>query len=308
MPSVPTSRATRVTSRGECIELIHHRVDGVLQFENFAARFHGDFAGQVAARHGGGDIGDVADLRRQIARHRVDAFGQFLPDAADAAHIRLAAQLSFCAHLAGDASYFAAERIELVHHRVDGVLQLQHLAAHIHGDLLGKIAAGHRGGDVRNVAHLCGEITGHRVDALSEISPHAAHSAHIRLAAEFALGPDLSGNAGHFSGERVQLVHHDVDGVLQFLKFAARIDSDLRRQIAVRNRRGDFGNVANLIREVRRHEVHALGEFAPDPAPPFTSAWPPSLPSVPTSRAMRVTSRANELNWSTIVLMVLFSS
>ena len=44
------------------------------------------------------------------------------------------------------------------------------------------------------------------------------------------------------------------------------------------------------------------------PATPCTSAWPPSLPSVPTSRATRVTSEANERSWSTIVLMVFFSS
>ena len=44
------------------------------------------------------------------------------------------------------------------------------------------------------------------------------------------------------------------------------------------------------------------------PATPCTSAWPPSLPSVPTSRATRVTSAANERSWSTIVLMVFFSS
>ena len=44
------------------------------------------------------------------------------------------------------------------------------------------------------------------------------------------------------------------------------------------------------------------------PATSGTSAWPPSLPSVPTSRATRVTSDANELSWSTIVLMVFFSS
>ena len=44
------------------------------------------------------------------------------------------------------------------------------------------------------------------------------------------------------------------------------------------------------------------------PATPFTSAWPPSLPSVPTSRATRVTSPAKALSWSTIVLMVSFSS
>ena len=44
------------------------------------------------------------------------------------------------------------------------------------------------------------------------------------------------------------------------------------------------------------------------PATPGTSAWPPSFPSVPTSRATRVTSAAKERSWSTIVLIVFFSS
>ncbi len=44
------------------------------------------------------------------------------------------------------------------------------------------------------------------------------------------------------------------------------------------------------------------------PATPFTCAWPPSFPSVPTSRATRVTSDANEPSWSTIVLIVSFSA
>jgi hypothetical protein len=44
------------------------------------------------------------------------------------------------------------------------------------------------------------------------------------------------------------------------------------------------------------------------PATPGTAAWPPSLPSVPTSRATRVTSEEKLLSWSTIVLMVSFSS
>jgi hypothetical protein len=44
------------------------------------------------------------------------------------------------------------------------------------------------------------------------------------------------------------------------------------------------------------------------PATPGTSAWPPSRPSVPTSRATRVTSEANDRSWSTIVLMVFLSS
>ncbi len=44
------------------------------------------------------------------------------------------------------------------------------------------------------------------------------------------------------------------------------------------------------------------------PETPSTLAWPPSLPSVPTSRATRVTSEAKERNWSTMVLIVSFNS
>ena len=43
------------------------------------------------------------------------------------------------------------------------------------------------------------------------------------------------------------------------------------------------------------------------PATPGTIAWPPSLPSVPTSRATRVTSEAKERSWSTMVLMASFN-
>ena len=38
----------------------------------------------------------------------------------------------------------------------------------------------------------------------------------------------------------------------------------------------------------------SVRSFQTPPDTPFTSAWPPSLPSVPTSLATRVTSPANE--------------
>ncbi len=44
------------------------------------------------------------------------------------------------------------------------------------------------------------------------------------------------------------------------------------------------------------------------PATPGTLACPPSRPSVPTSRATRVTSSAKLRSWSTIVFTVDFSS
>ena len=43
------------------------------------------------------------------------------------------------------------------------------------------------------------------------------------------------------------------------------------------------------------------------PAAPGTTACPPRRPSVPTSRTTRVTSEANERNWSTIVLVASFN-
>ena len=50
LPSVPTSRATRVTSEAKRGELVHHRVDGVLEVEDLALDVDGDLAGEVAAR------------------------------------------------------------------------------------------------------------------------------------------------------------------------------------------------------------------------------------------------------------------
>ena len=44
------------------------------------------------------------------------------------------------------------------------------------------------------------------------------------------------------------------------------------------------------------------------PSTPSTRACPPSFPSVPTSRATRVTSDANAFSWSTIVLIVFLSA
>ena len=125
---------------GEGVELVDHGVDGRLQLEDFALHVDGDLLRQVAARHGGGHLGDVADLAGQVLGHRVHVVGQVLPGAGDAAHLRLAAELAFGADLARDARHFRGEGVELVHHRVDGVLQLEDFAAHVDGDLLRQVA------------------------------------------------------------------------------------------------------------------------------------------------------------------------
>ena len=61
----------------------------------------------------------------------------------------------------------------------------------------------------------------------------------------------------------------------------------LSGQVAVGHRRRDLGDVAHLAGEVGGHEVDVVGEVLPRAGDAGTAAWPPSLPSVPTSRATR---------------------
>src|SRR5207244_1309012 len=151
---------------GERVQLVHHGVDGVLEFEDFPFNIHRDLAGQVAFGHRGGHVGDVADLCREIAGHGVDAVGQVLPGAGDAFHFRLAAHFGSGADLAGHAGDFGSKGAELVHHGVDGVLEFQDFAFDIHGDFAGKVSFGHGGGDTGDVAHLRGKIAGHGVEVV----------------------------------------------------------------------------------------------------------------------------------------------
>ena len=77
-------------------------------------------------------------------------------------HPRLAAELALGADLAGHARHLRGEAVELVDHRVDRVLELEDLALHLDGDLLGQVARGHRGGHLGDVADLAGQVGRHR--------------------------------------------------------------------------------------------------------------------------------------------------
>ena len=260
---MPTSRATRVTSPANAVELVDHRVEGFLQLKDLAAHVHGDLARKIAVGDRGRHLGDVAHLGGQIAGHRVHAVGQVLPGAGDAGHLGLAAELAVGADLARHARDLCRKRIELIDHGVEGFLELQDFAAHVHGDLLGKVALRHRGRHLGDVAHLPGEVRGHRVDAVGQVLPGPGNAAHHGLAAELAFGADLAGHARHLAGKRVELVHHGVDGVLELENFAAHVDGDLFRKVAAGDRGRDLGDVAHLRGEVRGHRVDAVGEVLP---------------------------------------------
>src|SRR5262249_37532310 len=161
-----------------------HRVDGVLELEDLAAHVHGDLLRQVAVGDGLRDVGDVANLRGQVAGHGVDGVGEVLPGAGHAVDPGLAAELASEARRGGHARDLGGDGAELVDHRVDGVLELEDLALDVDGDLARQVTVGDGGRHLGDVANLGGEVAGHGVDGVGEIAPGARHAFDPGLAAE----------------------------------------------------------------------------------------------------------------------------
>ena len=225
-----------VLARG-LAQVADHLVELVLQDRDFAAGLDAHLPGEVALGHRGGDVGDGAHLVGEVGGQLVHVVGEVLPDAADLVRLRLTAELAFDADLARDSRHFAGERVELIDHRVHGVLQLEELALHVDRDLLAEVAVGDRGGDLGDVSHLSGQVAGHQVDVVGEVLPDAADFDRDRGGlTELALGADLARDACHFGDESVELIDHRVDGVLQLQHLAAYVGGDLLAQVAVGDR------------------------------------------------------------------------
>src|SRR5207237_1143084 len=87
----------------------------------------------------------------------------WVPASRPSLHVRLPAELALRTHFTRRTRYFRREGSELVHHGVDGVLELQDLALHIHRDLLRQVARRNRSCYIGDVANLRGQVAGHRV-------------------------------------------------------------------------------------------------------------------------------------------------
>ena len=229
-PSVPTSRATRVTSAA------NERSCSTIVFSvSFSRRISPRtstviFFDKIAAGDGSGDLGDVAHLGGQVLAMKFTLSVKILPRAGDFRHLRLAAELAFRAHLARHARNLRGKGVELIHHGVDGVLELQNFALNVHGDLARQVAARHRGGYLGDVTHLAGQVAGHGVDAVGQILPRAGHARYAGLATKPAFGAHLARHARHFCGEGVELVNHRVDGLLRRRISPLHVHGDLSRQ------------------------------------------------------------------------------
>ena len=232
-------------------EVADHRVDVVLELGDLAARVDLNRPGEVAFRDGRRDLGNRADLRRQVGGEQVHVAGQVLPRAGRAGHVGLPAEPAFDADFARDGRDLVGERRQRLRHAVDRRRQRGHFALGLDREVLFQVAVGDGGHDLDDAAHLLGQVGGHHVHVVGQVLPGAGDAGHLGLAAEAAFGADLARHARDFAGERVQLVDHRVERVLELEDLALDVDRDLARQVAARDGGRDLGDVADLRRQVR---------------------------------------------------------
>ena len=243
--------------------MLDHGVERVFEQQHFAAHVHRDLLRQVAASDSGCDFSNVSHLRRQVRSHEVDVVGQIFPGSCDTRHLSLAAELAFGTDLARDTRHFGRECVELIGHGIDRILQFENFALHVDRNFARQVAASHGCRHLGDIAHLCRQIAGHGVDAVGQVLPGTGNARHVGLTAEAPFGADFASNASHLAGEAVKLIHHRIEGFLQLKDFAANVDRNLARQVAAGDRGRDFGDVADLTGQVRRHRVDRVGQVFP---------------------------------------------
>jgi len=133
--------------------------------------------------------------------------GEFLPRAGDAAHVGLSAQSARrCRTSRATRVTSAGERVELIDHRVDGGLELEHLAAHRDGDLLGEVAIATAVVTSAMLRTCAVRVAGHLLTEVGEVFPGSGDAFDLRLTAQPSFGADFARDARHLAGERVELV------------------------------------------------------------------------------------------------------
>src|SRR6185369_15738052 len=115
----------------------------------------------VTIRHRNGHFRNVTYLCRQVTGHLVHRVCQVFPGTSHTGHIRLTTELTFRTHLARHTRYFRCKSAELVHHRVDRVLQLEDLTTNVHRDLSRQITIRYRCRYLGDITHLRGQVTRH---------------------------------------------------------------------------------------------------------------------------------------------------
>ena len=171
-------------------------------------------------------------------------------------HVGLAAELSLRTDFLRDARDLGGERLELIDHDVDRVLQLEDFALRVDGDLLREVALGDSRRHLRDVANLRREVRGEAVDVVGQVTPRAADAAHLGLPAELPFVTDLLRDARDLGGERIELIDHCVDGRSDAEELAADratvdLEDHLLREVSARDGRDDARDFVRRSDEIR---------------------------------------------------------
>jgi len=249
---------------GERGELIDHRIDRVLELQDFAFNVYRDLLTKVSVCNGGSYERDVTHLVGKVARHEVYVVGKVLPDTGDALHLGLASELSFRTYFAGYAGNFSSKTRELIDHRIDRVFQLQDFALNVYRDLLREVSVCNSGSNKSDVTHLGSKVRRHEVDVVGKVFPDTGDALHLGLASQFSFRTYFAGNARYFGSKRGKLVDHRIDRVFQVEDFALDVYRNLLREVSVCNGGSNERDVTDLRGKVRGHKVDAVGKVLPD--------------------------------------------
>jgi hypothetical protein len=169
-----------------------------------------------------------------------------------------------------------------------------------------KATAGRHVGDV---SHLRRQVRRHVVHAVGQVLPRAGHAGHVGLSTQSSL------RYLPLEATRVTSAANEESwSTMVFTVFFSSRISPLASAVIFGSGHPfatavvTVGDVSHLTRQVTRPSSSPSREILPRSGDAGTFAWPPSTPSVPTSRATRVTSAAKALSWSTMVFTVFFSS
>ena len=153
--------------RGECVELVDHRVDRVFELEDLAAHSTVIFfeRSPLATAVVTSAMLRTWDVRFEAMKFTDSVRSFHVPETPD---LGLTAEFAFGADFARDARHFGREAVELIDHGVDRVLEFRDLAADVDGDLFREVAGRDGGRDVGDVANLRSKVRGHDVDGIRQ--------------------------------------------------------------------------------------------------------------------------------------------
>ena len=281
---------------GEQAQRVGHRVDRLRQRGDLALGLDRHLLRQVALRHRRRHRGDLAHLVGQVRRHQVHRVGQVAPRARGARAPRPGRP-------AGPRCRPRAPRRSPARRtaRSVSVIELIVSASAATSPLASTVTFCDRSPSATAlVTDAIWRTWSVRLDAMtfteSVRSRHVPEtSVDLRLAAQLALGAHLARDARHLVGERRQPVDHRVDRALERERprpWPRPSPAGVRSPSATAVVTAAIWRTWSVRFDAMTFTESVRSRHVPDT--PLTRAWPPSLPSVPTSRATRVASSAKD--------------